>query len=134
MGQQLQSVWWQRNSSKWIMWSGPPGYPQWLSTFNFQFAFNAYTPPQSNLVIFLFFFLLFRLTSQLIESQRRHGVWKLLKMSHFNFDILTFWHFPPIFVLLKVTCLVTLFDRKLQIFKNSPKLNETFSVIFKHRV
>ena len=24
-----------------------------------------------------------------------------------------FWHFPPIFVLLKLTCLVTLFDRKL---------------------
>ena len=32
--------------------------------------------------------------------------------------IFQFWHFPPIFVLLKVTCLVTLFDRKLQ--------NETF--------
>ena len=30
------------------------------------------------------------------------------------------WHFPPIFVLLKLTCLVTLFDRKLQAFKNSP--------------
>ena len=62
-----------------------------------------------------------------------------------------FWHFPPGFVLLKLTCLVTLFDRKLQVFKNSPKwtifgplknvnvarfirnLNETFSVIFKHR-
>ena len=27
----------------------------------------------------------------------------------------------PIFVLLKLTCLVTLFDRKLQVFKNSPK-------------
>ena len=35
--------------------------------------------------------------------------------------IFEFWHFPPIFVLLKVTCLVTLFDRKLQVFKNSPK-------------
>ena len=35
-----------------------------------------------------------------------------------------FWHFgifSPIFVLLKVTCLVTLFDRKLQVKKNSPK-------------
>ena len=31
------------------------------------------------------------------------------------------WHFPPIFFLLKVTCLVTLFDCKLQVFKNSPK-------------
>ena len=34
--------------------------------------------------------------------------------------IFEFWHFPPIFVLLKLTCLVTLFDRKLQFFKNSP--------------
>ena len=42
--------------------------------------------------------------------------------------IFEFWHFPPIFVLLKVTCLVTLFDRKLQIFKNSPKW--TIFVIF----
>ena len=32
-----------------------------------------------------------------------------------------FWHFSPIFVLLKLTCLVTLFDRKLHFFKNSPK-------------
>ena len=31
------------------------------------------------------------------------------------------WYFPPIFVLLKLTCLVTLFDRKLQVYKNSPK-------------
>ena len=31
-------------------------------------------------------------------------------------------HFPPISVLLKLTCLVTLFDRKLQFFKKSPKL------------
>ena len=30
------------------------------------------------------------------------------------------WHFPPIFDLLQLTCLVTLFDRKLQVFKNSP--------------
>ena len=61
-------------------------------------------------------------------------------------------HFPPIFVFLKVSNLVTLFDRKLQVFKNSSKLtifdifnqflstqnvnvamlNATFSVIFKH--
>ena len=38
------------------------------------------------------------------------------------FELFQFWHFPPIFVLLKLTCLVTLFDRKLQVFKNSPKL------------
>ena len=35
--------------------------------------------------------------------------------------IFEFWHFPPIFILLKVTSLVTLFDRKLQVFTNSPK-------------
>ena len=29
--------------------------------------------------------------------------------------------FSTNFVLLKLTCLVTLFDRKLQFFKNSPK-------------
>ena len=32
-----------------------------------------------------------------------------------------FWHFPSIFVQLKLNRLVTLFDRKLQVFKNSPK-------------
>ena len=31
------------------------------------------------------------------------------------------WHFSSIFVLLKLTCLVTLFDRKFQVFKKSPK-------------
>ena len=46
-----------------------------------------------------------------------HSVWKSLKMSHMIFPI---WHFSPIFVLWKVTYLVTLFDRKLQVFKNSP--------------
>ena len=33
------------------------------------------------------------------------------------FEFLQFWHFPPIFVLLKLTRLVTLFDSKLQLFK-----------------
>ena len=40
------------------------------------------------------------------------------KMSHLNFSILAF---STNFVRLKLTCLVTLFDRKLQVFKNSPK-------------
>ena len=39
-------------------------------------------------------------------------------MSHLNFE---FWHFPPIFDLLKLTRLVTLFDCELQVFKNLPK-------------
>ena len=34
--------------------------------------------------------------------------------------IFEFWHFPPIFDLLKVACLVTLFDRRFQVFKKSP--------------
>ena len=54
----------------------------------------------------------------------KHNVWKLLKMSHLNFSISTN------FVLLKVTYLVTLFDRKLQVFKNWPFL--TFLTIFVH--
>ena len=59
-------------------------------------------------------------------------------------------HFQPIFVLFKMTCLVTLFDRKLQVFQKFAKLTivgilsvnvacfarnivfETFGVIFKH--
>ena len=53
-----------------------------------------------------------------------HSVWKSPKCRIWIFE---FWHFPPIFVLLKLTCLVTLFDRKLQVFKNSPKWT-----IFKH--
>ena len=31
--------------------------------------------------------------------------------------IFQFWHFPTIFVLSKLTCLETLFDNKLQVFK-----------------
>ena len=45
-------------------------------------------------------------------------------MSHLSFSILAF---PPFFVLLIMTCLVRLFDRKLEM------LNETFSEIFKQR-
>ena len=72
----------------------------------------------------------------------RHSVWKSPKMSHLNFGIFIlfnielfhrnhpkwriwlfqFGHFRPIFVILKLTCLVTLFDRKLQGFRTSPKL------------
>ena len=43
-------------------------------------------------------------------------VWKWLKMSHL---ILAF---STIFCTIKVICLVPLFDRKLQVLKNSPKL------------
>ena len=50
------------------------------------------------------------------------GVSHCLKITqNVAFEFMTFWHFPPIFVLLKLTCLVTLFDSKLQVFKNSPK-------------
>ena len=33
-----------------------------------------------------------------------------------------FWHFPSIFVLLELTCLVILFDRKLQVVKKLAKI------------
>ena len=35
--------------------------------------------------------------------------------------IFQFWHFSPIFVQLKLTCLVTLRDHKLKVFKHLPK-------------
>ena len=48
-----------------------------------------------------------------------HSVWKSPKMSHLRFSILAFF---TIFCLIKLTYLVTLFDSKLQVFKNSLKL------------
>ena len=48
--------------------------------------------------------------STLFENYSKCRIW-----------IFEFWHFPPNFVLSKLTCLVTLFDRKPQLFKNSPK-------------
>ena len=39
------------------------------------------------------------------------------------FEFFNFWRFPPIFVLLKMTCLVTLFDRKLQVFQKLAKMD-----------
>ena len=57
-----------------------------------------------------------------------------------SFEFFNLGIFPPIFVLLELTCQVTLLGPKFQVFKNSPNrpffgiFNETFSVIFKHRV
>ena len=42
-----------------------------------------------------------------------------LKMSHLN---LGFWHFSPVYVLLKVTYPVTLFDRKPSGFQKVAKV------------
>ena len=91
--------------------------------------------------------VLFLHASTLFENYSKCRIW-----------ILDFWYFPPIIVLIQLPCLVTLFDRKLQVFKNSLKwtifgiFNWTFvhskckrsslrsqcwmrlfSVIFKHR-
>ena len=49
--------------------------------------------------------------------------------------IFQFWHFSAIFAFLKMTCLVTLFDRIFRFSETRQKwtmANETFSVIFKH--
>ena len=56
------------------------------------------------------FFKTFKKLVSMFENYSKCRIW-----------ILQFWHFPPIFVLLKLTCLVILFDCKLQIFKNSSK-------------
>ena len=44
--------------------------------------------------------------------------------------IFVFWHFPPIFVLLKLICLVTLYDSKFQVCFLKTRQNGPFLVIF----
>ena len=44
----------------------------------------------------------FRRKGTVFENHQKCRIW-----------IFQFWHFPPIFDLIKLTCLVTLFDRKL---------------------
>ena len=61
--------------------------------------------------------------------RRLHSVWISPKMSHLNFE---FWHFPSIFDLLKLTCLVTLFDRKLHVFKKLAKMDHFFAFFNEH--
>ena len=57
-------------------------------------------------------------TDVVVLARDRPNGWKRTKNVAFDF----LEHFPPIFVLLKVTCLVTLFDRKFQVSKKSPNL------------
>ena len=45
----------------------------------------------------------------LFKNHQKYPIW-----------MFEFWHFPPFFVLWKVTCLVTLFDRKLLVVINRP--------------
>ena len=56
-------------------------------------------------------FLDFQTLSQCLKITKKCRIWFLI-----------FGIFHQIFVLLKLICLVTLFDRKLQVFKKSPKL------------
>ena len=52
---------------------------------------------------------------------RKSSVSHCLKITHnVAFEFLNFGIFHQFFVLFKSTYLVTLFDRKLQVFKNSP--------------
>ena len=44
--------------------------------------------------------------------------------------IFGFWHISPIFVQLKLTCLETLFDIRLQFFLKSPKLTIFHQLLF----
>ena len=88
-------------------------------------------------------YLDFRVTdcSDLIYSRKTHHhhckshqlwLWRLpLYLSYyilptlFKNVVFEFWHFPPIFVLLKLTCLVTLFDRSFR-FSKSRKNGDHF--------
>ena len=55
-----------------------------------------------------------------LTNVRRFSSWEGPQCMKITLNVaFEFWHFSPIFVLLKLTCLVTLFDRKLQVFKNS---------------
>ena len=55
-------------------------------------------------------------------QQVQFSNFSILKIyKNFAVELFNFWHFPPIFVLLKMTYLVTLFDPKLKVFKNSSK-------------
>ena len=56
---------------------------------------------------------------QIFEELKTHTLFK--NYWKCRIWIFEFWHFPPFFVVLEITSLVTLFDRKLQVFKNSPK-------------
>ena len=54
---------------------------------------------------------------------------RTIRTQNVAFEFFNFGIFLPIFVLSELTCLVTLFDRKLQVFEKSPKW--TFFGIFK---
>ena len=60
-----------------------------------------------------------------LEMTKTRTTTQFENYSKCRMSIFEFWHLPPIFVLFKLTCLVTLFDhRKLQVFKT--RLNELF--------
>ena len=80
-------------------------------------------------LVFLIHWIFFPLEKKSLSSKIIVIVWlypssQCLKISNIcRIWILQFWHFSPIFVLLlKLTCLVTLFDKEFQIIKKSPNL------------
>ena len=79
---------------------------------SFVFLQNPCFVQKFNFDTFLYFFC----KKMVNILEQCHRVWKSPKMSHLTFSILAF---SPFFVLLKLTCLVTLFDGKLHVFKNS---------------
>ena len=56
----------------------------------------------------------------------------IIQNDTFGSDTVTKWQKTEkiFFVLSKLTCLVTLFDRKIQVFKNSSKLAQIFNKLF----
>ena len=109
--------------------------------FQIQTQIEIFKHPQASGNIFMSFTPPENKSGNLSNQFKQHKIWTDHKMSLKNkkkkrtqfFEItekskcpiwiFQLWHFPPIFVISKVTCLVTLFDRKIQVFKNSPKLN-----------
>ena len=85
-----------------------------------------YSKCRTCIFVFLAFYINFCLTkidmsgNTVCPKASVNMAWKLHKMSHMNFWYLGI--FISIFVLLNLTCLVTLFARKLQVVKNSSKL------------
>ena len=74
----------------------------------------------------------FVMTSDFCVSQIEPKAQCLKITQNVTFDYFQFWHFLTIFVLLKMTCLVTLFDRKLQVFqKKSLNIDHFFGIFNK---
>ena len=86
---------------------------------------NPKKPRRAECLIFLFAILSTRsqsfLSFCLMLGYSEHQPHSLKITQNVAFEFSELWHFSTFYNLLKLTCLVTLLDSKLQLFKNSPK-------------